>query len=443
MKIQERVGGGRLTRRKFLAAGAVAAVAMPYIIPASALGRDGSVAASERINVGFLGLGGKGNDHLRSLLNRSKVQVVAGCDADMAKAEAAVKRANGHYAEKTGNDSYDGIKAYQDFREILARPDIDAVVIAAPENWHALMAIAAMKAGKDVYCEKALTLTVAEGRAVCETVRRYGRVFQAGTQQRSSRQFRFACELARNGYLGKVHTVQVGVPGGRQLPDLEVAPPPANLDYDIWLGPAPYKPHRNGMCSFNWYFIYDYCAGWIQSWGVHHCDIALWGAPELHASTLDVEGTAVFPKSGTADTSITWQTKLTTPGGLVYSFCDNSQPEHGQGCRFIGDKGWVHVNRGGIHSEPASLLRTVLTPSDEHLYESNDHHDNFIDCILNRRDPVAPVEACHRATTISLVADIATRMGRKLKWDWNTERFINDEAANRLLSRTMRSPWHV
>ena len=407
---------------------------MPYFIPASALGRDGAVAPSERIATGLIGMGSRGADHLNSLLGMSGVQVGAVCDVQRDRVEAAKKKVDA---------KSEGCKAYQDFRELIARPDIDAVFIASPENWHALMAIMAMKAGKDVYCEKALSLTVREGRAMCDAARRYGRVFQAGTQQRSDGRFRFACELARNGYLGKVHTVTVGVPSGKRVLKMPPAPVPDGIDYDLWLGPAPFRPYRENLCSYNWYFLTDYCSGWIQSWGVHHMDIALWGQPSLHATTLTVEGSAEFLAEGDADVSFGWQVKMRTPAGLLLRFHDDGSSPFGHGVRFEGDKGWVHVVRGGIQAEPKSLLGVTLKAGDEHLYQSDHHQLNFLECIRTRRDPSATVEACHAATTATLVADIAGRLGRKLTWDWQKEQFINDDAANRMLSRALRSPWMI
>ena len=423
----------RISRRRFLA-GSAGAVAAPFVVPATSLGAAGRTAPSDRITVGSIGVGGRGSGHANAMLGRSDVRLLAACDADRRKSDAIKARADARYGDKA-------CLSTADFQEVLARDDIDAVIIASPENWHALMAARAAEAGKDVYCEKALSLTVAEGRALCETVRRYGRVFQVGTQQRSGGNFRHACELARNGYLGKLKRVEVGVPDGRALPNAAPAPVPEGLDYDLWLGPAPWTPYNKLKCTFNWYFIFDYCAGWIESWGVHHCDIALWGAPELGASTLDIEGTATFPEDGLANTSVTWNVQYTAPSGLVFSFTDNRT--HPQGCRFIGEKGWVHVRRGGIKSEPASLLKTPIKPGDEHLYVSSNHHGNFLECIRSRRDCVAPVEAGHKATAITLVGDIATRLGRKLTWDWKAERFRGDAAANRMLRRSMRTPWSM
>jgi len=431
---------GRLTRRRFLA-GAGAALAAPCIVPASVWGAGGATPPSDRIGIGSIGLGSRGTQHLKTLLQVDDVEVRAVCDPQQPKRDAARNQAGKAYAARAGRESFTGCLATPDFRQVLDRPDIDAVVIAAPENWHALIGVFAARAGKDIYCEKALSLTVAEGRSLVDTVRRTGRILQVGTQQRSSRNFRFACELARNGYLGRLTRVEVGVPGGRALPNAAPEPVPPEVDYEMWLGPAPYTPYNSLKVSFNWYFIYDYCIGWIQSWGVHHIDIAMWGAPALGIGPLEVEGSAVFPEDGIANTSITWDVRSATRDGLVLSFTDNAR--NPQGCRFIGEKGWVHVSRAGIWAEPASLLSVALAPGDERLYESRDHHANWIECMRSRKDPVAPVEAGHAATALTIVCDIATRLGRKLVWNWPTETFENDPAADRMLSRSMRSPWRL
>ena len=430
----------RLSRRALLA-GAAAALAAPYVVPASARGADGRAAPSERIGVGILGMGDRGNAHLKSLIPNAGVQVLAVCDPFEDKREAAKKFAETAYADRAAKGEYKGCLATSDFRQVLARPDVDAIVIAAPEFWHGLMGAGAVAAGKDVYGEKALTLTVAEGRALVSAVRRHARIYQVGTQQRSDRKFRFACELARNGYLGKLRKVEVAVPGGRALPNAEPKPVPPGLDYEMWLGPSPLTPYNDLKCSFNWYFIYDYCVGWIQSWGVHHIDIALWGAPALAAGQVQVEGTAVFPTDGLANTSVTWNVSVVTPDGLHLHFTDEKAQRHG--CRFFGDKGMVHVDRGRLEAEPESLLKVALRPGDKRLYESNNHHGNFLECIRTRRDPVSPVESGHAATTLTIVCDIATRLGRKVTWDWQAEKFIGDEAANRYLSRPMRAPWSL
>lgn len=422
-----------ISRRNFLA-GAAAAVALPAVIPASALGKDGAVAPSDRIGTGHIGVGGRGSGHLGGFLNRKDAQVIAVSDpykSKCAKAKARVDK------------KYKGCAAFQDHRELLQNKDIDAVVIASPENWHALQSIHAVAAGKDVYCEKAISLTIPEGRAMVKAVRRYGRILQVGTQQRSDRRFRMACELVRNGYIGKVKRVKVGVPGGRQLPKAPEKDPPADIDYNMWLGPAPITPYTDQKCTFNWYFMQDYCAGWIQSWGVHHCDIAMWGLPQLAKGKVKVSGSATFPTEGPANTSITWNTKVVAEDGTVMTFCSNREKDHPQGVRFVGDKGWVLVRRGNIQAEPASLLQTAFKASDERLYESTNHHNNFFDCIRTRKDPAAPIEAGHSATAITLAADIATRLKREVTFDWKTEKFVKDPAADSMIARSMRAPWRI
>lgn len=246
-----------------------------------------------------------------------------------------------------------------------------------------------------------------------------------------------------NGYLGNLKRVYVGVPSGRRIIKLEPADVPKDTDYDLWLGPAPFKPYRKNLCNYNWYFLTDYCAGWIQSWGVHHLDIGLWGAPEFLDEPIEVGGDAQFEPEGDADVSFGWQVKIRVKSGLMMEFHDNTSGEFGQGVRFIGDKGWVHVNRRGITASDPSLLKKIIKPSDKRLYVSRNHMENFLDCIKSRRDPVASVDACHASSTLSLIADIATRTKRKLKWDWNKEQFIGDDYANRMLSRTMRKPWSI
>ncbi len=429
----------RLVRREALRA--LVAGAAPFIVPARVLGR-GAPPPSERLGVAVIGAGERGRGHLIELAGFPEVRVVAICDADLARARSArdAAAAQGRIPAECA--------VAQDFREVLARPDLDAITIAAPEHWHATMAIAAMKAGRDVYCEKALSRTVAEGRAICETVRRTGRVLQAGTQQRSDPRFRFACELARNGRLGRVHTVTVAVPGGHlRLRDgvsalvLPVAPPPPSLDYDLWIGPAPMKPHREGLCSYYWYFFSDYCAGWMQSWGVHHLDIALWGSPSLGAGRIRVEGAAMWLDEGDPDVPFGWDITVTAADGVRLRFYDDTRSPYGHGVRFEGDRGWVHVVRGGIRADPPSLLEETIRPHETRLRVSTHHMADFLECIRTRREPAAPAEVCHAATTLSLICDIAARCGRPLVWDWAAERFVDDPSADRHLARAARAPW--
>lgn len=430
----------RLSRRSFLGA-ASAAVMAPTIVPSSIFGAN---APSKRIGVGVIGLGAQGSRHVDRALRIPGMQLLAVCDVYASKAEKLKQHADQYYAKHKAKGTYKGCTSYQDFRKLLARDDIDAVFIASPENWHGVHMIMSAKAGKDIYGEKSLTHSIREGRALVHTVRRYGTVFQAGTQQRSDAKFRMACELARNGYLGKISEVRVSVPGGNGGPKpgvWPVVPVPKDLDYNMWLGPAQWKPHRRDLCTWGWYFVSDYCPGWITSWGAHHMDIAMWGLPELHEGQMQIDGTAKFFK-GTADVAYEWDANIVTKSGLRLNFVDNSK-SHGQGCRFIGDKGWIHVNRRGIKASNPALLKIKMKPGDTHLQVSKNHAVDFLNHIHDRRDPVAPVEACHRATTLSRVSDIAIRVGRKVTWDWDKSRFVNDKIANRMLSRVMRAPWRV
>lgn len=424
-----------LSRRTFAKA-ALGAFAFPTMIPARALGRDGAVAPSNRLTMATIGLGDRGSQHLGTYLNMPEAEVLAVCDIHA----PSVKRQLERIAKAKPQSS---CKGYRDFREILARKDIDAVTITAPENWHALMSIHAMRAGKDVYCEKALSLTVAEGRAMCNTVQQTGRILQAGIQQRSDARFRQACELARNGYLGKLTEVYVSAPSGKRMLKFPLAEIPPDVDYELFLGPAPYKPYRQNIFKYNWYFLTDYCAGWIQSWGVHHLDIALWGAPALGQSTLDISGKVGFLLEGDADVAFDWEITATEPGGLVLRYYSDGAHPYGHGVRFIGDTGWVHVKRGGIQASDPKLLGIIMNPTDTHLPVSNNHIVNFFQSIKDRSQSIAPAEACHAATTLSLISDIAGRSEQKLTWDWRQECFTNNELANRSLTRPMRKGWTI
>ncbi|MHC4800350.1 MAG: Gfo/Idh/MocA family protein [Planctomycetota bacterium] len=432
-----------INRRQFLkkAAGAsVAAVGFPYIVASSALGKAGSVAASERIVMGCIGVGGQGTGKMRGFLGQSAAQVVAVCDVIENRRQKAKGIVDRRYGDR-------GCASYNDFRDVLGREDIDAVVIAPQDHWHAVIAVAAAKAGKDMYCEKPLGVSVVEGKAIVRAVRTYGRVFQTGTQQRSDQKFRFACELARNGYLGKIHTVKVAAPGPEykrtyRKPTSE-EPIPAGLDYDMYIGPAPMKPYNGGRLAWpDWYLIWDYCAGFNVNWGVHHLDIANWGCPAVADEAFEFKCKGSHRDDGLTDNINDWRAEFDYVSGLRMSFSDTGNPNK-QGCKFEGDKGWVHVNRAGIQAEPASLLKVKLKPDQIHLHESNNHHADFLKGVRNRSDPVSNVEAGHKASNLGLITDIAARVNRKLRWDPKKEIFVNDDEANRLLSRPMRSPWHL
>ena len=432
----------KINRRQFLKNSAEAAAgvaAFPYIVRSVALSQEGP-AASERVVIGSIGVGGQGTSNMRAFLSHKEARVIAVCDVVEDRRQKAKDIVDQHYGDK-------GCTAYNDFREVLARKDIDAVVITPQDHWHAVIAVAAARAGKDMYCEKPLGVSVAEGQTIRDAVRRYGRVFQTGTQQRSDRKFRFACELAINGYVGKIHTVKVGAPGPEYkrtyLKPPTEEPIPPGLDYDMYIGPAAMNPYNGGRIAWpDWYLIWDYSAGFIVNWGVHHLDIANWGCPAVTSQPFELEFKGSYRNDGLTDNINDWQGQFTYASGLKMTYSDTGNPNK-IGCTFEGDKGWVYVDRAGIWAEPASLLDVKLKPDDIHLHESTSHHSDFLQCVRTRRDPVSDVEAGHKASYLGLIAEIAVRLNRKLKWDPAAEKFIDDDQANRLLARPLRSPWHL
>ena len=431
-----------VSRRCFLqqtAAAFAAGLAAPTFIPAAALGADGAVAPSHRITLGCIGVGGRGTDNLRAFLGNPEAQVVAVCDPYKQRQSAAKRLVDEKYGDR-------GCATYGDFRAILDRKDIDAVVIAAQDHWHAVMAVAAGEAKKDIYCEKPLGVSIEQSQAIRDAALRHERVFQTGTQQRSEGSFRFGCELARNGYLGKVHTVQVAAPGPVYRPayhgSLDPQPVPEGFDWNQWLGPAPKKPYNPGRVAWpDWYLIWDYCAGFIVNWGVHHLDIAHWGCPELGEKPFEVECQANYRNEGFTDNASGWNALFSYANGLKLVYTDEGKQDIG--CRFIGDQGWVRVDRAGIWAQPESLLEVKIKPQEIHLHKSSNHGGDFLAAVRNRSATVADVESGHRATYFGMLADIAARLGRKLKWDPERETFVDADLAKPMLTRPMRPPWKL
>jgi predicted dehydrogenase len=419
-----------LSRRRFVQGAAACVLAAPYVVASTALGAGGKAPAGDRIGLGFIGVGLRGNQIMSGFLG-PRSECVAVCDVWENRREAARQRTGGQCA------------ACNDFRDLLARPDVDAVVIATPEFWHSIIVVAASQAGKDIYCEKALAISVAEGRAMCDAVGRYGRVFQHGTQQRSDANFRLACELVRNGRLGRLRTITASVPASEAGPLRRPAAVPRELDYDLWLGPSPWIPHcgHAGIGHPGWCFRSDYSPGFILTWGVHHLDIAQWGNDTELGGPVEFVGRGVFPRRSYDDAVLTWHVECTYANGVRLVF--TSENENPNGVRFEGDEGWVFVTRGGIDAGPKSLLRSPIGPDEVHLYRSSDHAGNFLECVRSRGATVAPVEVAHRSTTIGLVSGLAVLLGRKLRWDAAREVFVDDDEANRMLTRAMRSPWRV
>ncbi|MHC4173178.1 MAG: Gfo/Idh/MocA family protein [Planctomycetota bacterium] len=431
----------RLTRREFLRYSAAAAA----IVPACVFGAE---APSNRILVGCIGVGRMGLGDMKEVLGFKQAQVVAVCDLDSKRVEHAKGLVETHYSRQSTTGTYKGCATYKDFRNLVARDDIDAVLIATPDHWHALPAIAAAKAGKDIFLQKPLTLTIKEGRALSDTVRRYGCVFQVGSQQRSDSRFRFACELVRNGRIGKLHTVKVGFgtdPSTGPQPPMLV---PEQLDYDMWLGPAPWAAYtekrvhpQEGYGRPGWLRIADYGAGMITGWGSHHNDIAQWGMGTEYTGPVEIEGQAEYPKDGLWDVHGAFRIEYTYANGVKVICADTEKNK--QGVLFEGTQGWVYIKRGEIDAQPKSLLTSTIDPNEIHLYKSDSHKANFLECIKSRAETAAPVEVGHRSCTVCLLGEIAMRLGRKLKWDPETEQFNNNDEANRMLSRAMRSPWQV
>ena len=428
-----------ITRRNLLKGATAVALGAPYILSASALGAGGRPAAGERIVMGAIGVGGRGTDNMNTFLGSPEVRMVAVCDVF----EDRRRRAKDTVDKRYGSA---GCTAYNDFREIVTRDDIDAVCISTPDHWHVLHALEAVRAGKDVYCEKPLGLSIEQGKALRAAVRRYGRVFQFGTQERSSWSTRLAAEIVLNGWIGKVHTIKVGTRFSRSSPNYPPMPVPGGLDYDLWLGPAPWAPYTaNRVSNSHWFHISDYALGFLAGCGIHTIDMAAWGNGTDRTGPVEVEGTGEFPRDGLCDCALAWNVDLRFANGVTMNFTDGNQ--NPLGVRFEGSEGWVFVKErhlgGTVDAEPKSLLRRPAGPDEIRLPVSNNHHQNFLECVKSRQDPVAPIEVAVRSDTLCHLSDIATRLRRKLKWDPVKEEFVGDAEAARMLSRPMREPWRI
>lgn len=432
------------SRRDFLkkaSAVAAGAIGLPLIIPSSALGRSGAVAPNDRIRIGCIGVGGMGTSNMLSFLGKPEAQIVAVCDVDARHRKEACA-----LVESKGGGK--GVAEYNDFRELLSRPGLDAVSIATPDHWHALIATAAAKRGFDIYGEKPLGYTISEGRSIVDAVERYSVIWQTGSWQRSVRNFRYACELVRNGRIGKVHTVRVGLPSGHSVADqggFRIAPVPEGFDYDMWLGPAPRVPYVPNRCHWNFRWISDYSGGQLTDWAGHHCDIAQWAMGTEMSSPVEIEGVAHFPKAGDGlfDTATGYRFVCTYGEGFTMIVADRNQQPKGMGVQFEGTDGWIWVDREGFDASPKNLLTSAIGPDEIRLYRSDDHHQNFLDCVRTRRETITPARVAHRSIMIGHLGLIAMKLGRKVAWDPASEHFVNDVEADRLLSRPMRSPWHL
>jgi predicted dehydrogenase len=431
-------------RRQFIkksTATLAGAVAAPYIIPGSILGKNGAVSPSNKITMGSIGVGGMGTGNLRGFLGKQDAHVVAVCDVD----ETHKNRARNLVNEKYGNKD---CATYLDMEDILERKDIDAVCIALPDQWHAIAGVHACRAGKDIYAEKPLAYTIAEGRAIVNAVEEFGTVWQTGSQQRSSHQFHFACELVRNGYIGQIEKVHVALPNGNSIRagSTKPCPPPKGFDYDRWLGPAPFAPYSPARCHWNFRWNSDYSQGQVTDWAGHHIDIAQWGLDKDMMTPIEIEGEAVFPPAtdGIFDTPESYKFEGTYSDGMKILVTDHKRhPKQTNGLTFYGSEGEIWVNRGEIETTPKGLQFQKIGSNEIRLYKSNDHRQNFLDCVKTRLEPIAPARIAHRSIMVAHLGVISWKLGRKINFDPKTETFPNDAEANSKLTRPMRAPYFI
>ena len=428
----------KINRRDFLGKAAIASSFL--IVPRHVLGR-GYLAPSDMITMGFIGCGKQSDWLRRSFLDTKEAQIVAACDVFKAKTERLAQKTNAFYAEQKGTTTYKSCEMYDDFRKVLDRKDIDAVIIATPDHWHAAVAVRACKAGKDVYCEKPMALTIAEGRAMVNATRKNNRVFQTGCMQRSWKEFRQAVELVRNGYIGDLKTIKVNVGNPPKVFDLQAEPMPEGLDWNFWLGPnvveRPYHPTLAPSIEYEakiwplWRSYKDFAGGDMSDWGAHMYDIAQWGMDMDESGPVEL----IPPTDG-------------EPKGLIYKYANGVEMIHtpdkaDKYCHFIGTKGEVWVARGKLKTTPDTLKDHVITDAEKRVYFSDNHYKDFLKAIRTRKKPIADVETGHRTASVCNLGNIAYKLRRPLKWDPAKEKFTNDSDANKQLSRPMKSEWAV
>ena len=455
----------KLSRRGFVRstikttmAGTILTTGFPTIVPASVFGKH---APSNKINIGAIGVGRISRDHdMAETLKYEHANIMAVCDVDKKRLNDGKKYVNDHYSKHYGK-AYDGVKMYEDARQLLMNKDIDAVLISTPDHSHAYLGILAAEAGKDIYLQKPASLTIAEGRALSNTIHKTGRILQIGSQQRSSPQFRYAAELVRNGRIGQLKEVLVGLPsdpGGEIEP---VMPIPATLNYDAWLGSTPYvyytekRVHPQGSYERpGWLRCEQFGAGMITGWGSHHVDCAHWAMDTEYTGPIEIWGKASFPLSGLWDVHGPFTTYGIYENGVKMTI----STELPNGIKFIGTEGWIFVTRGAYKASPnepevpnqkaltasdQKIIESVIGPKEINLHRSTEHHGNWLDSIISRQQPIAPVEVGHRSCSTCLIHHIAMKIPRKLKWDPLNERFVDDDEANSMLNRPHRFPYLI
>ncbi|HEX2975119.1 MAG TPA: Gfo/Idh/MocA family oxidoreductase [Bacteroidales bacterium] len=452
-----------MKRRKFITnsmTAAAGAFVIPTIIPSSVIGKN---PPSDKINIGQIGFGRIAMTHdLAETLRYDAARVVAVADFDSNRAAKGKQFIENYYTRKTGNAGYVNVKTYGDYHDILADKSIDAVIISTPDHWHAQPAIEAALAGKDIYVQKPTSLTIKEGQLLREVVRRKKVILQVGTQQRAMPQFRIAAELVRNGRIGKLQTVRIGLPGDPAGPAAPEQPVPKNLNYDGWLGSTPevyytemrVHPQNSMTDRPGWLRCEQFGAGMITGWGQHHFDSAAWGMDTELTGPISIESVAEFPKSGLWNVHGDFMAKAEYKNGITM-LTSGGYPN---GIRYEGTEGWIFVTRGAYTASPSDpvsaknsakaldasdpkILTSVIGPNETHLYKIDNQHENWLDCIKSRKEPISPVEIGHRACSICLITHISMKLGRKLEWNPDKEVFVNDKEANALLSRPQRAPY--
>lgn len=442
-------------RRDFIKlSGAVAASAImvPTIISSCARSKKGRTAPSDRINIGIIGSGNQAMNDINDFLQDDRVQITAICDVNKYSTgywdgkpggrEVGMKFVDRYYSKREGK-SYKSCQGYEDFREVIDRKDIDAVEVVLPDHWHSIPVLMAAKAGKDIYCQKPLALTIPEGRAMANAAKKYGIVFQTGSQQRSDWNFRRVCELVRNGRIGQLQTVECGLPSG--TPDYgktghltNTIPVPAGFDYNMWLGPAPDAPYCPARTHVNFRWVLDYSGGQVTDWGGHHPDIAQWGMDTEHTGPVKIQNAKVqWAQHPIWNTATEYYFECLYANGVKLIISNKLRG----GVTFKGTEGWVYANRGTHEVFPEKLKDTVIGANEINLYKSDNHFRNFIDCVLSRKETVAPAEISHHSIAMSHLGNIAMRLQQDLDWDPQAEKFINNDQANAMLHRTMREPW--
>lgn len=427
----------KMTRRGFMkatgAAGALAA--FPTIIPASVLGQG---APSKVLTVACVGVGGMGLSHIAQMLKLDAVRIVAVADVDSYHQKRAAKVVDEKYGAK-------GCRTVGDFREVTRAKDVDLITVATPDHWHALPALDAIRNGKDVFVEKPLTLTVREGQVLVEELRKHKRIGQTGTMQRSSEGFHRAAELIRNGRLGKVERIEVLIPANNRYVGATWKPErvPEGLDYDFWLGPAPYAPYTSQRTHYQFRYNLDYAGGQTTNWGAHYLDIAQWALGTDDAGPVAVEGHGVFPGSGLFTSPTRVDVRYTYANGVTMRMRTRTDGVYDGNIIFYGDKGVLDVSRSKLKSNPEGILKEEIGPGEVHLYKSRDHFGNWVECVKSRELPVSDLAIGHKTTNICNIGNIAMQVQRKLAWDPVKERFADDAMANRMLARPMRGPWSL